>query len=214
MSEKRKPRTQQSPLRQAQAAATRARILDAAAAVFAANGYEATRIEDVATQAGVAYPTVYKTFRNKPALLTAAVAQAMSGGEDGSLDSQVWFQEQLEAEDAQTQLRLVARNARRLYERAGRLLEVTRAASAGDENVATLWEAINADRLERSRLTAKRLATRGGLRATAAETARTLWALTLPEIYVAQTTAGEWSADRYERWLAELLLVAVLDAVS
>jgi AcrR family transcriptional regulator len=205
-----KPRTQHSPLRRAQAAATRARILDAAAVVFAASGYERTRIEDIAAEAGVAYPTVYKAFGSKPAVLTAAVARAMSGGEEGPLDRQAWFQEQLDAPDAASQLRLVARNARRLYERSGRLLEVVRIAAAGDEQAAALWRSIDSERLERSRATAKRLATKAGLRAAVPATARTLWALTLPEIYVLQVHHGDLSADRYERWLADLLVAALL----
>jgi AcrR family transcriptional regulator len=53
------PRRHNSPLRQAQAAATRLRIIEAAHAEFEAAGYEGTRIEDVAARAGVAVPTVY-----------------------------------------------------------------------------------------------------------------------------------------------------------
>jgi AcrR family transcriptional regulator len=204
-----KPRTQNSPLRRAHAAATRARIVEAAAIVFAERGFERARIEDIAEQAGVAYPTVYKAFGNKPALLSAAVSWAMTDGAEEAIDRQAWFQEQLEAPDAETQLRLVARNARRLYERAGRLLETVRLASAVDEKTAALWHAINNDRVKRSQTTAKRLATKTRLRASPAATARTLWALTLPEIYVLQVHHGDLTPDRYERWLADLLLGAI-----
>ena len=204
-----KSRTQNSPLRRAHAAATRARIVEAAALVFAARGFERARIEDIAKEAGVAYPTVYKAFGNKPALLSAAVTRAMTGGAEDAIESQAWFQEQLEAPDAETQLRLVARNARRLYDRAGRLLETVRLAAAVDENIATLWQAINDDRVKRAQTTAKRLATKTRLRASVAATARSLWALTLPEIYVLQVHHGNLNADQYERWLADLLLGAI-----
>lgn len=205
-----KTRTHNSPLRRAQTAATRTRILDAAGVVFAASGYERARIEDIAAEAGVAYPTVYKAFGSKPALLTAAVAHAMSGGDDRALDTQAWFQEQLDAPDPATQLQLVARNARQLHERAGRLLEIVRVAAAGDEKASALWHTIDAERLERSRTTAKRLAAKADLNATVPATARTLWALTLPEIYVLQVHSGDLSADQYERWLAHLLIAAIL----
>ena len=205
-----KPRTQSSPLRRAQASATRARILDAAATRFTISGYERARIEDIAAEAGVAYPTVYKAFGNKPALLAAAVQHVMTGGEDGAVDRQEWFREQLDAADAETQLRLVARNARRLYERAGRLLEIVRLAAAADETAAELWQTVNRERLDRARTTARRVATKADLRATIAATARTLWALTLPEIYVLQVHHGDLSADHYERWLADLLIASVL----
>jgi AcrR family transcriptional regulator len=205
------PRSQYSPLRRGQAAATRARIIEAAAAVFAASGFERARIEDIAQEAGVAYPTVYKAFANKPALLTAAVTAAMTGGEDTDIERQTWFQEQLDAPDAETQLRLIARNARRLYHRAGRLLETVRNAATVDESIAELWQAINDDRVKRSQTTAKRLATKTRLRASVPSTARTLWALTLPEVYVLQVHHGDLSPDQYERWLADLLVGAILE---
>jgi len=204
-----KPRTQNSPLRQAQAAATRARIVQAAATVFAASGYEHARIEDIAKEAGVAYPTIYKGFGSKPALLTAAVTTAMGGGEDEQIERQAWFQEQLDAPDAETQLRLIARNARRLYDRAGRLLETVRVAAAGEQTIASLWQTINDDRLKRSQTSAKRLATKTALQASVPATARTLWALTLPEIYVLQVHHGDLTPNQYERWLADLLISAI-----
>jgi AcrR family transcriptional regulator len=203
------PRAQHSPLRRAQAAATRARIIEAAAVVFATSGFERARIEDIAQEAGVAYPTVYKAFANKPALLTAAVTAAMTGGEDTDIERQTWFQEQLDAPDAETQLRLIARNARRLYDRAGRLLETVRNAATVDASIAELWQAINDDRVQRSQTTAQRLATKTRLRVSVPSTARTLWALTLPEVYVLQVHHGDLSPDQYERWLADLLLGAI-----
>ncbi|HEV8462895.1 MAG TPA: TetR/AcrR family transcriptional regulator [Gaiellaceae bacterium] len=69
-----------------------AQILQAAARVFAAQGYEATRVGDIATEAGVAYGLVYHYFGSKEAVLDAvfreawgrllaAVAQAEQTGE-------------------------------------------------------------------------------------------------------------------------------------
>lgn len=206
-----KHRTQSSPLRRAQAAATRARIVEAAAAVFETRGYERARIEDVASKAGVAYPTVYKVFGSKRNLLKAALDAAMTGGADGDVARQAWFREQLDAPNPEQQLRLIARNARRLYERAGKLLEVVRAAAPGDEEIAALWRDIHDDRLGRSRTTAESLAGKAKLRTTRAETARTLWTLTLPELYVLQTETVGVTPDDYERWLGDLLVAAVLD---
>ena len=206
-----KSRPQSSPLRRAQAAATRARIAEAAAAIFAARGYDGARIEDVAAAAGVAYPTVYKVFGNKRNLLRAALDAAMTGGADGDVARQASFREQLEAPSAERQLRLVARNARRLYDRAGRLLEAVRAAAASDEEIAALWQDIHDERLARSRTTAKRLATKAKLRTTRAEAVRTLWTLTVPELYVIQTETAGLDPDGYERWLGDLLVAALLE---
>src|SRR3954449_10747729 len=68
-------------------------ILRAAVRVFAAKGYEATRVADIAAQAGVAYGLVYHYFGSKEAVLEAvfreqwgrllaAVALAEKTGED------------------------------------------------------------------------------------------------------------------------------------
>src|SRR3954462_8919883 len=49
----------------------RQQILAAAVRVFAAHGYEATRVGDVAKEAGVAYGLVYHYFVSKEAVLGA-----------------------------------------------------------------------------------------------------------------------------------------------
>lgn len=204
-------RRQGSPLRREQAAATRARIVAAAGGVFESRGYEGARIEDIAAEAGVAVPTVYKTFLNKRNLLKAAVEVAMTGGAEGRPERLTWFREQLEEPDAERQLRLIARNARRMYDRAGRLLEVVRAAALSDVDIEALWQDIQEDRLSRSRTTARRLAKNGTLRGTVPQTARTLWALSVPELYLLQIQGANFSPDDYERWLGDLLVAAVLE---
>jgi TetR/AcrR family transcriptional regulator, fatty acid metabolism regulator protein len=51
-------------------------ILQAAVRVFAAQGYEATRVGDIATEAGVAYGLVYHYFGSKEAVLDAVFREA------------------------------------------------------------------------------------------------------------------------------------------
>ena len=204
------PRRQNSPLRQAQAAATRLRITEAAHAEFEACGYEGTRIEDVAARAQVAVPTVYKTFTNKRNLLTAAVTTAMTGGPGGPVDRQAWFQEQLDAPTAEQQLQLIARNARRLNERAAHLLKLVRTTAARDSEIATLWRDINNERLTRSRTSAQRLAAKTTLRTSVPNAAHTLWALTVPELYVLHVEESGRRPDTYQRWLADVLTATLL----
>ena len=52
------------------------RILDAAVRVFAARGYEATRVGDIAKEAGVAYGLVYHYYGSKDAVLEAVFREA------------------------------------------------------------------------------------------------------------------------------------------
>jgi AcrR family transcriptional regulator len=199
-------------LRKRQAAATRRQIVAAAARAFERRGYEGARIADIAAEAGVAVPTVYKAFANKCNLLTAAAEAAMAGDADCPVDRQAWWLEQLAAPDAGRQLELIARNARRIYERAGLLLEVVRGAARTDGGVAALWQRLTDERYERSTPSAERLAEKTRLRTSVGEAARTLWALTAPELYVLQVERGGFGADRYERWLADLLKRALLPA--
>lgn len=62
-----------------QAARTRDRILDAAHELFVANGYEATTMQAIADQAGVAVQTVYFRFGTKAALLAQVESRAVLG---------------------------------------------------------------------------------------------------------------------------------------
>lgn len=54
----------------------RQQILDAAVRVFAARGYEASRVGDIAAEAGVAYGLVYHYFGSKEAVLEAVFREA------------------------------------------------------------------------------------------------------------------------------------------
>lgn len=60
---------------QEDAAATRAAVLDAALRVFSRKGYAATRLEEVATEAGVTRGAVYWHFAGKAELYTALMQE-------------------------------------------------------------------------------------------------------------------------------------------
>ena len=78
-------------------------ILEAAVRVFAAQGYEASRVGDVAKEAGVAYGLVYHYFGSKEAVLEAVFREAW-----GRLLAAVALAEETGA-DAAEQLALVVR---------------------------------------------------------------------------------------------------------
>jgi AcrR family transcriptional regulator len=199
-------------LRTQQAAQTRHRILDAAALEFEQRGYAGARIDGIAAAAGVAVPTVYKVFTNKVNLLVGALHQAMAGDDAAVIEEQVWFTEQLDEPDPERQLRLVARNARRIYERAGRLLDVLRAAAPLDPELLEAWETIAERRLDRGRATARSLSAKakGRLHLSPDETATTLWALTDPQLFATYASGGR-TADDYEAWLGDLLCRSLID---
>lgn len=201
-------------LRAEQAAQTRARILDAAREVFERRGYGGARIEDIAASAGVAVPTVYKGFTNKRTLLTGVVERAMTGADyAGNIEEQDWWQEQLREPDPVRQLRMVARNARRIYDRAATVLEILRASAPLDPDIAAAWDDVFAQRLERGRRTARNLVAKAGERARfdVDETAITLLSLTRPELYTEQIGLGR-TPDQYEQWLGDVLVSSLLAA--
>jgi TetR/AcrR family transcriptional regulator, fatty acid metabolism regulator protein len=78
-------------------------ILQAAVRVFAAQGYEATRVGDIATEAGVAYGLVYHYFGSKDAVLEAVFREQW-----GRLLAAVALAEQT-GENAGEQLELVVK---------------------------------------------------------------------------------------------------------
>lgn len=202
-------------LRAEQAAQTRGRILDAAREIFERRGYAGARIEEIADHAGVATPTVYKGFVNKRTLLIGAVERAMTGGDHGvDVQDQDWWQEQLLEPDPARQLQLIARNARRIYDRAAGVLEVLHAAAPLDPDIGAAWAAFDTRRRRRSHRTAAALLAKAGGRARldAEETAVTLLALTRPELYTEQLGL-ERTPDRYEAWLADILITSLLHPV-
>lgn len=68
----------------------RARLLDAAVRVFAARGYDGTRIMDIVREAGLSTGAVYGRFASKEALLREAVVRRTRGqGQRGETDERV-----------------------------------------------------------------------------------------------------------------------------
>src|SRR3954469_12723895 len=125
MAERVKPRAYNSPRRREQAAATRRDILEAAQRLFEGQGYAATTMAAIAAEAGVALKTVYVAFETKSRVLRALWHLLLRGDEDGvAVGRREWYREVLEEPDLERRLRLNARNARRVKERAGALMEV------------------------------------------------------------------------------------------
>jgi AcrR family transcriptional regulator len=64
--------------------ARRERILDAASRCFARLSYDGASMDDVAQEAGVGKPTLYRYFRSKDDLFAAVFSDALDGVEHGS----------------------------------------------------------------------------------------------------------------------------------
>jgi AcrR family transcriptional regulator len=102
-------------------------VAAAATRLFTAHGYAATSVQAVAKEARVATQTVYNAFGNKPAVLKAALDQAVAGDAEpvATLD-RPWVRAALAAADAREQVRLQVEGTREVMERVAPLAEVVR----------------------------------------------------------------------------------------
>src|SRR5215470_13611769 len=122
-------RSYHSPRREAQAAATRREILDAAGRLFERDGYAATTMAAVAGEAGVSLKTVYVAFETKAGVLRALWNLRLRGDEEETpVGERDWYRELLAEPDPEQQVRQNAHNSRAGKDRFGRALEVIRSA--------------------------------------------------------------------------------------
>jgi AcrR family transcriptional regulator len=170
-------------------------------------GYAATTIDQIANVAGVSVQTVYKVFGTKRALLEELAESAVAGDpKNRDVLEQAWWREQLDEPDPRRQLALIARNARRMYERSGSLMRVIRDAASADTEIAELWAQISRRRRHRSRITARNLTAKPGrLRHETDVVADVLWTQTAPDLWDMLVREAGWKPVKYERWLSQAL---------
>ena len=202
-----------SSRRQAQAAATRREIIDAAQRLFIAYGYVGTTLADIAREAGVAVPTVKLIYRTKRGVLMAVWDRAVKGGDDPApVADQPWFKELIASPDARDHLRLQAAASRHVKPRIGPLVEVIRSAAPSDPEIAALWRQMQTEFYDNQRATVRALRAKGRLRSGLDESDATdlLWTLNHPAVYQLLVVERGWSPERYERWLADTLIEQLL----
>lgn len=132
-------RVYRSPLREEQAARTRASVLDAAGRCFLDRGYAATTMRDVAAEAGVSLPTVFG-LGSKPTLLLACVDRAVVGDDEAvPLAARTLFVRFAEAPDLEGKLAALGDLAREYTPRLMPMIGVFADAAAGDAEIAAAW---------------------------------------------------------------------------
>lgn len=195
-----------SPLRQAQAEATRTKILDAALGLFARQGYGATSITAIARASGVAPETVYAAFGSKRAIIDALVSVAAPPGMvEGILTT--W---EAHHGDHRAQLGRMATFAVDFWARNDALAAVFRQGT-GETEIGQEWSSRQVARRELfGRLIAAWPASvlRPGLdHPTAADL---LWALASDELFQLLVRERDWTPARYREWLAAAMAREVL----
>jgi AcrR family transcriptional regulator len=198
-----------SPRREQQAEATRRAVVDAARALFAAQGYGATTIDQVAARAGVSKPTVFSAVGNKQALLRAVRDVAIAGDHEPVAVAARPSIAAIRAEPDRD--RAIAKLADHLTGVAGRYAAIydslRAAAASGEAELRELWQTEEDQRLAAARRWLDVLRAKPGSRllGDARSAADQLWWLMAPDHYQRFVTQRQWTDDDYRRWLTRAI---------
>ena len=180
-------------------------ICAAAHRLFAAKGYLATSIDEIAAEAGVARPTVFAAVGPKPAILKAVIDQAMTGDDAPvPVAGRPWFTEALDEPEPVRSVHLHARNLCWIMQRAVPLLRAVEMAAAVDEDAAALWADLRRQRRAGTASVAANLAAKTTLRCGEQVLADMLLAVP-PDAYYRLVLEEGWPAEKFQGWLADLL---------
>lgn len=199
-------RRYQSPLRQQQAAATRASVIAAAQELFSKKGYPATTVSEIARAAGVSVDTVYVSVGTKPDLALAAIDTLLGEGtESSSAESRDYVKAIQEQPGARDKLTIYAAAVARLVPRIAPLHEALRKAGDTDQTCAKTWRRL-VDRRAANMLTlAAELRATGELRSdlTDEQVADIMWSMNASEYWLLLQQRS-WDAVDYERLLVDV----------
>jgi AcrR family transcriptional regulator len=198
-------RAYSSTVREQQADETRTRIADAARKLFLANGFDATTIDAIAREAGVAAPTVYAAYRSKKGLMAELLNRARFGPTFADLVKEAHHEV-----DPGARVRVTARIARQVFDAERSEMELLRGAGVVSPDLGD-------EERERTRYAGQKrlidfLVAEGRLRdGLDASTARdVLYALTSRDVYRLFVIVRGWSASKYETWLGDTLVASLV----
>ncbi len=200
-------RAYQSQVRQRQADDTRRRIAEAARHLLERKGYAGTTVEAIAQEAQVAPQTVYAVFGSKTGILTELVDQTAFGP-----NYQELVRHAVEARDPAERLRYAARIARSIHDAQSSTLDLLRGAGVVAPDLAEMQKKKECQRYERQKVQITYLVETGTLKAglDAVSAREILWALTGRELYRMLVRERGWPSQKYENWLGDMLIDALL----
>jgi AcrR family transcriptional regulator len=197
--------------RAAQALRNRTAILDAAVRQFLQNGYARTTVASIARDAGVSVETIYKAVGGKAELVRAIYERGLTGRHEASTYERSDRMREHET-DPQVILRYWAGLIAELAPDVNPIRLLMRSAAAADAALAHVLNESDDERLARMRHNARFLARRGYLRPgmSTAGAADVLWTCTSAELYELLVERRGWSLGRFERFLGDFLIGALL----
>jgi len=204
-----KRRTYDSSGRKAAAELTRQRILRAARRLFSTHGFDKVTIGQLASEAGVAPPTIYAAYRSKGGVLQALLREALFGSRYDALVKQA-----MASNDSRERIRMAASIARAVHDSAKAETALIRGAAALSRELNALERSGERQRYQRQQPTIALLfEQRRAARGLDVDRARAiLWALTGRDLYRMLVIEREWSSDAYQEWLADLLVRTLVRA--
>ena len=193
-----------SPLRARQAAQTRQTIIDAAIRLFGRQGWAATTLPMIASEAGTSVDTIYATFGTKSALLMAAVDVAIVGDdEEAAMVDRPDFAVLGKGRRSE-RLRAGVAFTLDVYERSVPILKVLREAAASDAAASARLAQYDEDR--RGVVIAGLALILG--REPPESLVDGIWALISPEVYSLLIDGRGWSRSKAEAWLTDMAAAA------
>ena len=197
-----------SPRREMQARQTRARIIAAAARRFLAHGYAGTTMRAVASDAGVALPTVELAFRTKAGLLKAVIDEAIAGDDEqvAMLDRQ-WAARAASIAGPADFIAAFARVMAGSAERAAGLAAAALEGARADEDIAAVAAQLMSQREVMATWLVDGIMRRTALREGTgrADAIDAVWTLMDPVIFCRLTGDRHWTTARFERWFTDSL---------
>ena len=204
-----KKRIYTSESRDAQAAQTKNRILNAAKELFQNEGFDRVTIGKLAQAAGVSMPTIYALFKSKRGILQSLIDEVLPPKQFEAL-----VEESKQEKSPKKRLGVAAKMARQIYDAERELMDIMRSASGVSPELKELEQERERRRYERQGETVKTMMKEKSLdKGLSLEKARDIfWALTGRDMYRLLVVERGWKPDEYERWLAQLLVKSLLDA--
>ncbi|MEA2144417.1 MAG: hypothetical protein QOG59_4 [Solirubrobacteraceae bacterium] len=129
---------------------TRRRIEEAAARLFTRNGYTATTMQAIATEAGVHVQTIYLAYGTKPALLAACAVRLVAGDEGPETPpaERRWAREVAAAHDPHAKIVRYVQQVADVSPRITPLIDVLRATAPAEPDVAMFLDEMERGRRE------------------------------------------------------------------
>ena len=212
--EKLPKREYDSSRRQAQASETRRNILAAARKLFIERGYAGATADAIASEAGVSLQTIYAIFKNKRKILVSLMNVSSPDGTEDRLPmpERAGAQAVSQEPDQRRQLQMFAEVVASNLDQVAVISKIMVDAAKTEEEIDRILQKLNKQRLEHMRLAVQQVAANGPFREeiNLANALDTVWTLTSPEVFLLLTQDRDWSKEKYAKWLAELLIRALL----